>query len=168
MRDTAGGARRRNHAGFTLIELALVSLIVFILLNVSLPLFRNTFHSIRIEHAARRLSQTMWYLRERSVVEGRRYRLLIDFQGNSYRAEAEERERDGAAFFTPVKEEIGGRHRLDRAISLDGEEGEIGFYPDGRIDNALIRLSESSGPSWQVEVEGSIIRVFEMRGDEEQ
>jgi len=154
---------RGNRAGFTLIELALVSLILLVMLNVSLPLFRNTLRAIRVEHAAREVSQLIWYLRERSVVEGRRHRLVFDFEGGSYRTEVEEGGVENAIFFRPLREDIGGRHRLDRTIALDGEDGEIDFYPDGRIDDAIIRLSESSGLSWEIRVEGSVVRLLELK-----
>jgi len=77
-----------KQAGFTLIELALVLLIIGILLTLTLP--RLAFiGEQRLDGAARRLAVLISYLHDESALRGRIYRLTFDLDRDSYAVEVE-------------------------------------------------------------------------------
>jgi len=83
------GERAANkQAGFTLIELALVLLILGVLLTLALP--RLAFiGEQRLDSAARRLAVVISYLHDESALRGRIYRLTFDLDRDSYAVEVE-------------------------------------------------------------------------------
>jgi hypothetical protein len=139
-----------------------VSVLILILINVSTPLFRSTFHRIRLETTCRELSQTMRYLQTRSSVEGVRYRLLFNFQDGAYWGESEKRAAYGDQGFEPLEERIGGRHTIRNGIVAEGNVSNITFYPDGRVDNAELLLKDLSGLAYALTVRDSDIRIEEI------
>ncbi|MBW1982378.1 MAG: GspH/FimT family pseudopilin [Deltaproteobacteria bacterium] len=71
-------------AGFTLIELTVVLLILTIALGLVLPeasslIFRNS-----LQTSARRLAGAVSYARSQAMVEGRPWKLVVDLDNNSY------------------------------------------------------------------------------------
>jgi len=80
-------ARRRRHGGFTLIELAVVLLIVAILLSFVTPRL-VALGQARREAAARRLATLLGYLYDEASLRGRTYRLTLDFTEGRYEVRA--------------------------------------------------------------------------------
>ncbi len=156
----------KRNAGFTLIELVLVCVLLVVMINLSTPLFRNTFYTIRMENSLRDASQVVRYLQARSVVEGVRYRMRFDYQDGAYWAEIEEKDRYRTGEFRPLRERFGGMHRLNRAVSMEGDEAEILFQPDGRIDDATVVFKDTSGLQYSLVISGSDVRIVETRGEE--
>jgi Tfp pilus assembly protein FimT len=155
----------KKKSGFTLIELVLVCVLLLVMINISIPLFRNTFYTIRIENSLRDVSQVVRYLHTRSVVEGIRYKMNFDYQNGIYWAELEEKSGYGSGAFRTMKERIGGKHKLSGGVSMEGDETEIFFYPDGRIDDAEVLFKDTSGLRYSLEISGSDVRIEDISGE---
>jgi general secretion pathway protein H len=80
-------ARRRPSGGFTLIELAVVLLIVAIFLSFVTPRLLSLGQARR-EAAARRLATLLGYLYDEASLRGRTYRLTLDFDAGRYEVRA--------------------------------------------------------------------------------
>lgn len=65
-------------SGFTLIELALVSAAIGILLVATVPRFQQKTQQLRAEQGAFALAQSLRYARERAIVEGKDVRWTWD------------------------------------------------------------------------------------------
>lgn len=80
-------ARRRRSGGFTLIELAVVLLILAVLLSFVTPRLL-ALGQVRREAAARRLATLLGYLYDEASLRGRTYRLTLDFDAGRYEVRA--------------------------------------------------------------------------------
>jgi len=75
--------RNRVNAGFTLLELSVVLLIVAILLGISLPRFSNFFES-DLEQETRKIASIIDGLRLQAILKGENYRLVFDTKNSQY------------------------------------------------------------------------------------
>lgn len=80
-------ARRRRSGGFTLIELAVVLLILAVLLSFVTPRLA-ALGQARREAEARKLATLLGYLYDEASLRGRTYRLTIDFDEARYEVRA--------------------------------------------------------------------------------
>lgn len=79
-------SRRESTAGFTLVEIVVVMVLMSLFLVFSVPLFGNIGTS-SLETSARRLSNTIKYLFNESALSGLEYRLIYDLDEGTYRAQ---------------------------------------------------------------------------------
>src|SRR5210317_194715 len=78
--------RNRGGAGFTLVELMVVMVLVSLFMVFSIPLFSNIGTS-SLGTSARRLSGTIKYLFNESALSGLEYRLIYNLDRGTYRAQ---------------------------------------------------------------------------------
>ena len=78
--------RGRGLAGFTLVELVVVMVLISLFMVFSIPLFSNIGTS-SLGTSARRLSGTIKYLFNESAMSGLEYRLVYDLDQGLYRAQ---------------------------------------------------------------------------------
>ncbi|MCQ9207713.1 MAG: prepilin-type N-terminal cleavage/methylation domain-containing protein, partial [Omnitrophica bacterium] len=71
-------------AGFTLIELVLVILLISILTAISTPLFRRTFSDIVLKNTAYDMAKVINYIGEMAIIEKVKYKLNLDFENGKY------------------------------------------------------------------------------------
>lgn len=131
----------RVRTGFTLIELILVILIISIITSLSLPLFRRTFSDLVFKNASFNMAQMINYAREMAIIEKKTYKLNMDSENNKYwitryNPSAEE------AGYEKIKGRYGKEHFMPRGLGLSFDKKEIIFYPDGRSDEAGIKISD--------------------------
>lgn len=141
---------RRRDAGFTLIELGLVLLIISVTLVLVVPRFRDRSHAELISQT-RKLAATFRYLQQEAILNGRVYRLSFDLDQQRYFVTAAEAD-DPEAVFT---EESGGLAQdvalpstvqiSDVHLPLTGGKiyegiGWVQFYPDGYVDPSVVHL----------------------------
>ena len=128
--------RRPNpqRAGFTLIEIAVVLVIIGLTYGLVTPAFTNFIAGTRLESAARQLAMALREARSSAIVSGEALQFAIDPSLPGWR--------------------FGDRHgEFDRrvAISLEGGNSEIAFYPDGYSTGGRIKL-ESAGRGRLIEL----------------
>lgn len=78
--------RRHPDAGFTLVEVVVVMVLISLFMVFSIPLFGNVGTG-SLDTSARRLSGTIKYLYNESAMSGLEYRLIYDLDHGSYRAQ---------------------------------------------------------------------------------
>lgn len=141
---------RRPDAGFTLIEIGLVILIITIMLGMTLPRLRDTEHA-KLVSQTRQLAVLFRYLREEAILRGRIYRLTFDLDQQGYAVTSSPVGIEGGAF----RPEAG---MLARPVILQPPLGiadvvlpftagkvmegpvPVHFFPDGTVDAAIIHL----------------------------
>ncbi len=77
--------RALGQSGYTLIELALVVLLLGFMASLSMPLISG-FESNHLDSSARRLAGTVKYLYNEAAMTGLEHRLTFELEDNSYRA----------------------------------------------------------------------------------
>lgn len=154
-----GQARQQTPmAGFTLIELTMVILIMGILLAFSIPkLGHLTGHNLNL--SCRRLSSTVKYLLHRATVKRTIYRLNYDLKTNEYWVTY----RDENLEFVADPSGPGRRVKLPREVSFEDivlvgrgtfAEGEVQthFFPKGWVDETLVHLKDARGHQASVHI----------------
>jgi general secretion pathway protein H len=85
MMPTSTAGKSNNQAGFTLIELALVVVLLGLLAGLALPML-NGLGSNALEISARRLAGTVKYLYNEAVMTGLEHRLIFDLKDHGYQS----------------------------------------------------------------------------------
>ena len=138
-----------KEAGFTLLELILVMVIISTLLAIASPSLRGFFSSRKTHDAASNILSLMKLARSFSISEGRIYRLNLDPDSASYWLTAVEQ-----GVYKNLNNEFGRKFLLpeDTSLKLEKEaditrtnEQYIDFYPEGRVQPGLVSLTDRRG-----------------------
>ncbi len=143
--STAG--RSSNQAGFTLIELALVVLLLGLMASLGLPLISG-FEPNRLDSTARRLAGTVKYLYNEAAMTGMEHRLTFEMDDNSYRAEQVNRSGE----LEPLLG-VGAKKKLKDGVQFasiyqpqrgEQKEGEMttALLPGGWMEETIIHLQD--------------------------
>ena len=146
MRTSTAG-RFNNQSGFTLIELALVVVLLGIMASYSLPLISG-LEPDQLKATARRLSGTVKYLYNEAVMTGTEHHLVFNLTEGSYHAA----QRDADGKVTELGN-LGRRHQLPDDVKFDsiyqpqrGEKktGKVTtiFKPEGWLEETIIHLRD--------------------------
>ncbi|MFH0965932.1 MAG: GspH/FimT family pseudopilin [Planctomycetota bacterium] len=142
----------RGRAGFTLLELVLVMVIICTVLGMASVSLRTFFGSRQTHDAGAQMVALTQFARAQAVAEGRIYRLNLDTQDGKYWLTAQ----TGGAFTAPGTE-FGRMFLLpERTVArwggrpATGERDWIAFYPDGRTEPAAISLTGQQGETVEV------------------
>ncbi len=155
----------RHIAGFTLIELIIVAVIIVVLVALSAPLFRGTFKGLELKDAAYNISKIIQYGQQRAIIEERRYRLLFDFDKKAYRLLVwDEKEKDsklsagGASAsgggWKEVTGRFGGYFYLPEGVRFKGEAEKITFLPNGRCDKISLYVVNKKEKIFEIKTKG--------------
>lgn len=139
---------RIDSSGFTLLELILVMVIISTLLAIASPSLRGFFSSRRTLDAASNIVSLMRLARSQAISEGRNYRFNLNTDDSSYWLTAVDK-----GTFKCLNNEMGKIFLLPDGTSVIVEkvkgdslnEHYIDFYPEGRVEPGLIRLTDRRG-----------------------
>jgi prepilin-type N-terminal cleavage/methylation domain-containing protein len=139
--------------GFTLIELAVVLMILTVVLGLVLPeassfLFRSDFKA-----SSRRIAGAVAYARSRAMLEGRLWELTFDLDSESFWATAVEEADSTSEKKKGRKLSLAGEVRFKDIQKVSDEPKRAGsislqFHPKGLVEPAVIHLA---GPGKQVQ-----------------
>lgn len=159
---------QKKHAfqgkAFTLIELLLVTIIAGIILGLTIPQVGKSFAYLRLKNVALDIAAVARYAQATAIVEEKPYRLNLDMKIGKHWLTHQ------VAFGAPgefkrLKTSFGRDSFLPREVKIDSvlledeymsEQDFITFYPDGRLDQCKITLSNEEGERLQVIVTGKI------------
>lgn len=139
--------------GFTLIELALVTLIILALVGLSAPLFKNTFSDLAAKETALNISKLISYGQEKAIIEKKNFKISIDRQKLRYQLF----EMDLSAephVYKPAQGRFGRPFAPSQGVFLKCQKDAIIFYPDGRSDEADIDIINSREEGYTITVKG--------------
>lgn len=131
-----------QRAGFTLLELILVMVILCVVMAMAAPSLRRMWASSGQDNAAAQMVALANWARMQSINEGRIYRLNIDEAKGEYWLTAQEEEE-----FVELRSEFGRVFVLPQEvrskIQRDDQAGGqwIAFHPTGRTEVATIVLT---------------------------
>lgn len=136
--------------GFTLIELAVVVVILGVMIALIVPRL-GEIGEANLKRSARHLTGMIRFLHEESQAKKTIYRLRFDIQDGRYWAEALTLTSGKTREFKRTTSVIGGEGSLsgqttfrDVVVSSHPEEPYILFRPDGWVEHAIIHLRDGS------------------------
>jgi prepilin-type N-terminal cleavage/methylation domain-containing protein len=142
--------RRCGQAGFTLLELGLVLLIIGVMLAIVVPRFGDRGHA-ELLSTARQLASAFRYLRQESIFNGRPYRLMFDMENQLVFVAVGDVD-GGEENFAPDRDNAVGKIRLREPVVITDvnlpfvagkvAEGTVWttFYPDGFVDVTVVHI----------------------------
>ena len=147
--------RKRNssaQAGFTLVELILVLVVIAIVLAIVAPSMRGLSQSRETADAALRVVAMTHRARAQAMAEGRTYRLNLDPSGRRCWLSAQ----TGGAY-VDVSDLLARSYTPPESVSITLEStwtqpgaAFVPFYPSGRCEAASIRVRGHGGEIYQV------------------
>lgn len=124
--------RRFGSFGFTLVEMAVVLIILSIILVAAIPSFSAKNARSRAEGAARQLAARMELARQKAIARRVPYRLVLDAGARTYRFETQDTDSTWAAEPDQTYE-IEGVENLDCEIGGSPTADEVYFETRGTI-----------------------------------
>jgi prepilin-type N-terminal cleavage/methylation domain-containing protein len=159
---TCGVGRSNRPSGFTLVELAVVLLLVSVILGLVLPEASSLLLDRDIKASCRRLAGSVSYARNQAMLEGRAWELVLDLDAGTFWT-VPAGETEGLEAKTPKERSLSGQCRfLDVRMTGEGIRSAgrvvLHFQPKGLAEPAAIHLA---GPGDQVQT--IIIKAFNAR-----
>ena len=146
-------SRREGAAGFTLIELIIVMLLLAIAASMVAPRMSSFFRGRALNHESRRLLSLTHYAQSRAVAEGVPVVLWVDAKASTYGVEvqaghatAEDKVREFTAeptltfgAGTTMGTQEATSEQEDEKFGMPEGRAAIRFTPDGFIDEVSVR-----------------------------
>lgn len=158
-----------RRAGFTLMELIVVLVLVGVLAAAVTPLFASSVGRTRADRSVRDLLATMRHAGERAVLEGVEYRLYMNTKDQTYwLARMGLDPESGARAPRPVDGPEGvvrvfpDAVRFERVEARRGEEQHeryIAFHAGASCDFAEVTIEDPAGEELVITLEGTLSRI---------
>lgn len=154
----------RSAAGFTLVELIIVMLIITTMAMAVMPIFRDTYADLKEETTVQNILTAMKYAQARAVTDGIEYRIYFSPKKNAYWLMRQTVTEDFKRDFEPVQDRHGhytvlpDKFILEKPKAHRDRENEsyyISFFPSGASDIATIFLARASERRKKYEIETS-------------
>ena len=158
---------RENRKGFSLVELLLVCTIGGILLGMVIPQVTKSLSHLEMRDTCRSIASLINYAQATGIVQETHYRLNIDIANSRYWLTYQKDPLSGGSY-ERLKTSIGRIYHLPQGMTIDSISLEdpnlagqnfITFYPDGGVDEAVIKLSNEDRDNFSISVTGRIGQV---------
>lgn len=163
--ETAGARRRPRAAGYTLLELIVVVILVALMTAAVTPMFRDSLFGVRADRIGRDLVATLRHAGELAIIQETEIRVYLDRKAGAYWLAAPGRDEDGKEDFFPLEGKDGLPQHLPDSMKFDRISAHRGrgssdlfyvrFHPGGASDMATIRLESGDKDRLEIEVKGS-------------
>jgi type II secretion system protein H len=158
---SATGSDPRRHgaeAGFTLVELLVVTLILAVVVGICVPQFRSTFRHLQLQVTASDVATLLTYASRRAVTRGEMVRIHFDADGRRYWL-ARADEAASAVAFEKISGKFGRVATVPGPISLAPSTRDVTFYPDGRADRFEMLIVDDSQAGYRLVTDARTGRV---------
>ncbi|MEW6536155.1 MAG: prepilin-type N-terminal cleavage/methylation domain-containing protein [Candidatus Auribacterota bacterium] len=166
----------RSTAGFTLIELSVVVLILSIIVVAAVPRFRSTYETIKFRNTVYNIVKLMYYARDRAIIERKPYRVRFfkddpaaycletlkepEKEEENKSSRRSSRNRDKEPEFEELQGSIGRKMFFPQDIELDIDEPDkedyVTFYPDGQSDECVIYITGANDETYTITTKQSV------------
>jgi Tfp pilus assembly protein FimT len=165
---------RRNTAGFTLIEIAVVLFLMALMALLIVPSTR-TFHMSRLKHESRRLAGRATFLYDQAAAQKLVLRLTFNIDAQSYFVSRLDPHSPNPVFLPDAEAgasivELPPDVHL-RDVTVEGKgtvsRGTVScnFYPEGYVDATVVHLADPAGSVFTLTFQPLTGRVSIARGD---
>jgi len=134
---------RPTAAGFTLIEIILVVVVISVLAGVAVPHFSRSFKNLLVQTTVNQLASVMRYAQGRSIAQRAVIRLIFKENLNAYQLQQATDTSDplnAEEAFEPLPNRWGRWFLIPVGVEAEATRRTIEFYPDGRIQKARVIL----------------------------
>ncbi|MCL4181596.1 MAG: prepilin-type N-terminal cleavage/methylation domain-containing protein [Verrucomicrobia bacterium] len=159
-------AMSRGRAGFTLLELMVVCVVIGVMTAMILPEMRGTLEEARLRSSGRGLVSVFQLARSRAITTREAHRVRFDLENHRCHLERRARPEESVSGYVPAGVPLGTSGALDPRIEVEfrqarnvdedlgaGVGGEWGgevlkvitFYPDGTVDAGEMVLRDRQG-----------------------
>jgi prepilin-type N-terminal cleavage/methylation domain-containing protein len=145
--------------GFTLIELAMVIVVLGIMISLVIPTL-GEMTGANLKRSSRHLTGMIRFLRDDAEVKKREYRLRFDVPGGHYWAETQVITSDKTVEFKRVPSTISTEGELSGNTTFKGvrvvshpDDPFIRFTPDGWVEKTFIHLRDGNGKDFTLIVQ---------------
>jgi Tfp pilus assembly protein FimT len=156
---TSREMREEGSHGAILIELLLVILIIAIMVTLAVPILSRTYRNMQLQSAAMNIKKLMVYGVEKARSDGLTYRLAFDNACKTYTLEVEAGALARSEGFTRVEGKPGRVNEIPPGISVKASRREITLYPDGKMDEAEVLITDQRGRGYILWTSGTTGRV---------
>jgi prepilin-type N-terminal cleavage/methylation domain-containing protein len=137
----------KKTAGFSLIEMLTVVIIISILFVATVPSIGKTARNFYFTNKAKQLKAMMIFIKKTASLENRKKKLLLDFQSDTYSVLSETDE-SGYDVFNPPEDLFLSKQILSEGLDLQGESEfsqnlELIFMPIGSISSSNFYLKDN-------------------------
>ncbi len=157
-------------AGFTLVELMLVVVILGVVAALAVPRYTRSFDAMKLSSAAYDVAATVEHAGSVAVLEGRRLRVSVSREGDLCWVSTDE-DSPGLGHLRPVTCRMPQGVKIE-SIDFDdpllAHRNYIVFRPDGWVDRSSIRVVGKTGGAFMVTVAGGagharVVRLEEQK-----
>ena len=155
-------------AGFTILELVVVMLLITIILGVAIPRFQTDVLQDPSKKLSRWMISTVKNLRGLAIQKQVRQTLVVDFDGNRLWTTGEDMSEEALAAAPENAYTLPDDLRIVDVLFPDEERTssgtvDINFYPAGFSDQVVIRLENSQAERFSYLIEPLLpkIKIFE-------
>ena len=153
-------SRFRTQAGFTLIELSIVILVIAIVARIAVPKIRS-ISGAELTAATRRLANTTRYLYDEAAVRGVVLALYFDLDRQQYWVA---RPDEATGLLVEDEDILGRRVALPRDVrivdvfvpgagTLSAGLVPTHFYPEGYADRSVVHLADVEGHAYSMRID---------------
>lgn len=138
----------KNDSGFTLIELALVGVLLAVFVGLTAPGFRHGFQRFTDERASSEMEDLSRLARSLAILRGVPYQLSFSNEEGSYRLMISDK-----GNFVPVEGTAGRRHRLPEGAKPRGPSLAVTYLPNGTTWGGPLEIWRDQDALWRFQVD---------------
>lgn len=150
--------------GFTLLELVIVMILIFTFTAVVAPRFSDFVPALRVKRSGEELLAACRKARADAALKGRIHRVNVDPESRTWWLMQQGDPFREPEMFKALKGEWAGAVELptgvEAAMTREGEEKYLEFFPDGTATEGSVELSNTKGDRITVRVIGTTGRVY--------
>jgi type II secretion system protein H len=176
---------KMKRAGFTLLELMVVVVLIGLITALIVPEMKGTFQDMLLRSTARDLVSAFSLASSQAITVHQTHRVRMDSSSGHYFVERTARQAEAGGGFTPVSNLPGAKGELDGRIKImihkardeageneeerspfsapdreqPGQTSALSFYPDGTAEAGEIELRDGEGFGLALRLNATTARV---------